>query len=79
VTGTPLDFYTAPKPIGKDIGAFADVTCLGGGYDHNFVLAQLAKRGRFQVPAAAKAGGSANQVRGIHIIDRRLICPVYTC
>ena len=38
VKGTPFDFTTA-KPIGRDIGAEDEQLAFGGGYDHNFVLA----------------------------------------
>lgn len=38
VTGTPFDFNTA-TPIGARIAAADDQLKLGGGYDHNFVLA----------------------------------------
>ena len=37
VDGTPFDFRTA-KPIGRDITDTHEQLCLGGGYDHNFVL-----------------------------------------
>lgn len=37
VAGTPMDF-TAPKPIGQDIGADFEQLKLGQGYDHNFVI-----------------------------------------
>ena len=37
VGGTPFDF-TAPKPVGQDIGADDEQLRLGFGYDHNFCL-----------------------------------------
>ena len=37
VKGTPFDF-TAPKPIGRDIGANDKDLISAGGYDHNFCL-----------------------------------------
>jgi len=37
VKGTPMDF-TAPKPIGRDIGADFTQVRQFGGYDHNFAL-----------------------------------------
>ncbi len=36
--GTPFDFITAAKAIGKDIGAEDKQLRLGGGYDHNYCL-----------------------------------------
>lgn len=38
VVGTPFDF-TTPKPIGRDIAADHPQIKLGGGYDHNFCIA----------------------------------------
>ena len=38
VRGTAFDF-TAPKPVGRDLGADEEQLRLGGGYDHNFCLA----------------------------------------
>ncbi len=38
VAGTPFDF-TSPKPIGKDIAADDPQIKRGGGYDHNFCIA----------------------------------------
>lgn len=37
VEGTPFDFRT-PKAIGRDNTADDEQLCIGGGYDHNFVL-----------------------------------------
>lgn len=37
--GTPFDFYSAPKAIGKDIEADNEQLANGHGYDHNWVLA----------------------------------------
>lgn len=39
VADTPFDFREA-KPVGRDIDAADDQLALGGGYDHNFVLAR---------------------------------------
>lgn len=36
--GTPFDFVTEAKAIGRDIGANDKQLALGGGYDHNFCL-----------------------------------------
>ena len=36
--GTPFDFMTGAKAIGKEIGAADRQLALGGGYDHNFCL-----------------------------------------
>lgn len=38
VKGTPMDFFTAPKAIGKDINAYHPQMENGGGYDFNWVL-----------------------------------------
>lgn len=38
VDGTPFDFRT-PKPIGRDIGGDHPQIAIGGGYDHNFCIA----------------------------------------
>ena len=38
VAGTPFDFRQA-KPIGRDVDAENEQLAFGGGYDHNFVLA----------------------------------------
>eukprot|EP00762_Andalucia_godoyi_P000972 ANDGO_03692.mRNA.1 Aldose 1-epimerase len=35
---SPFDFYTNPKPIGKDISAMHEQLEFGNGYDHNFCL-----------------------------------------
>jgi len=43
VAGTPLDFRT-PKAIGKDIAADNEQIVRGGGYDHNFVLAEAVQQ-----------------------------------
>lgn len=45
VAGTPLDF-TEPKPIGQDINAdHPQLTRVGGGFDHNFVLDREGQEG----------------------------------
>ena len=36
--GTPFDFFSAPKAIGRDINADNEQLRNGRGYDHNFVL-----------------------------------------
>jgi len=38
VKDTPFDFYSAPKPLGKDIHSALTQISQYGGYDHNFVL-----------------------------------------
>jgi len=38
VPGTPFDFYTEPKAIGKDIEADDEQLRNGHGYDHNWIL-----------------------------------------
>ena len=48
VEGTPLDFRT-PKPIGRDLFCGDEQLSCVGGYDHNFVLGQIADT---PVPAA---------------------------
>jgi len=50
VKGTPFDF-TAPKPIGRDIGQQNEQLKFGLGYDHNFVLNKVGKPGKMAVAA----------------------------
>ncbi|MDR2908679.1 MAG: galactose mutarotase [Oscillospiraceae bacterium] len=38
VKDTPFDFYSSPKPVGKDIHSALTQLRHCGGYDHNFVL-----------------------------------------
>ena len=44
VAGTPFDFTTA-KSIGRDINVVHEQLKIGGGYDHNFVLARSPANG----------------------------------
>jgi len=44
VKDTPFDFFTAPKPLGKDIHSALTQLSQYGGYDHNFVMRDIGHR-----------------------------------
>ncbi len=56
VEGTPMDFRSAKK-IGRDINADFDQLRYGGGYDHNYVLAEKPGQRRKMAEAYSKESG----------------------
>lgn len=60
VKGTPMDF-TAPKQIGREIGADFEQLKLGGGYDHNWVLDDV--DGQLQFVAKVTAPGTSRVMK----------------
>lgn len=60
VKGTPMDF-TAPKEIGREIGADFEQLHLAGGYDHNWVLDDM--DGQLRLVAKVTAPGTSRAMR----------------